>query len=189
MCGDAKCEQKPKHQWTFELCVYPGCPAMASFFVVPRLGVEDVRGSDMHELGVAVHRESQAACLCFRTTSGARAVRAFIAARFAILIAIISPLLGLAAKVFFGSHGAKLKPVPQSLLSDYVKRMRWVVLDFLAQLIDHYAQIFCFGGVIRSPHSLQDGPVGKRLSLVNYEETQDVKFFRGQMNSIAAHHD
>jgi hypothetical protein len=46
-----------------------------------------------------------------------------------------------------------LKPVPQPRLGQDVAGMRWVLLNFLAELVYHYAKVFGFG-VIRSPNNL-----------------------------------
>src|ERR1700724_824586 len=62
--------------------------------------------------------------------------------------------------------------------------MRGIFLDFLAQLIYHHTEVFCFLGVIRSPDGLQQPLMGKRLSFVNYESAQDVKFFGSQVDSL-----
>ena len=89
--------------------------------------------------------------------------------------------------MFFGHFAANLKLVPEPLLRDYVCWTSRILFEFLAQLIYYSAEVLGFGSVIRSPYSLQDSLVGQRFSLVNYQETQNVKFFRGQMNSIAAY--
>src|ERR1700735_692514 len=96
--------------------------------------------------------------------------------------------LDLTVGAFFSCDGTKLKRVSESLLSNYVRGTSWISLDFITQLIDHDPKVFCFAGVIWPPYSLQHGLVSERLSLVNYEETQNVKFFGGQMNSSTTHH-
>ncbi len=44
--------------------------------------------------------------------------------------------------------------VPQPRFGQDVARMRWVLLNFLAQLVYHYAKVLRLLGVIRSPNNL-----------------------------------
>src|SRR5580704_18115388 len=64
--------------------------------------------------------------------------------------------------------------------------MRRVLFDFLAQLLDHYANRFGFFPVLRSPDYLQHFPVLNRSSLLSDEQTQDIKLFRRQVDTVPA---
>ena len=62
--------------------------------------------------------------------------------------------------------------------------MRRVFLNFLAQLIYYHAEVLCFLSMIRPPDGLQHSLMRKRLPFLNNQSTQDVEFFRSQVNSL-----
>ena len=64
--------------------------------------------------------------------------------------------------------------------------MRRVLFDFLAQLLDHYANRFGFFPVLWPPDYLQHFPVRNRSSLLSDEQTQDIKLFGRQVDTIPA---
>src|SRR5260370_30676922 len=90
----------------------------------------------------------------------------------------------LATKPLFMRVSWYLKLITDPGLGQYVTGMRRVFFEFLAQLLDHYANRFGFFPVLRSPDYLQHFPVRNRSSLLSHEQTQDIKLFRRQVDTV-----
>lgn len=58
------------------------------------------------------------------------------------------------------------KTVTGPRLRKDIARMSWIDFNFLAQLFDHYAKIFCIFGVLRSPDAMQKLFVRNQFSVM-----------------------
>src|SRR2546429_2389531 len=63
----------------------------------------------------------------------------------------------------------------------------WVLLDFLAQLIDEHSQILHFISIVWSPHRLQQFRMRNRNIGVRHKVLQKVEFFRRQPGLTISH--
>src|SRR6478752_7395309 len=65
--------------------------------------------------------------------------------------------------------------------------MGGISLDFFAQLVYYHAKVFRFLGVVRTPDSLQQPLMRKRLSFLHHKCTQDIKFFWREVDPLTPH--
>src|SRR5579885_503549 len=82
-----------------------------------------------------------------------------------------------------------LKAVADPGFRQDVLWMSRVHLDFLAQLVDHDAEILVFLSVVGTPDGLQRAAMSDRLTLICHQQLQHVIFFWRQMNPVSANVD